>query len=83
VVGDGKNIRVFKDRWIPRPNSFRTITPDPGIDLCVADLMSSNHRWWDMEKLDRFLVAGDKEMVLSIPISWQGGEDFWLGILKK
>ena len=76
VVGDGKQIRVFKDRWIPRPSTFRTITPDPGTDLRVADLLSRNHCWWDVDKLDRFLLPGDKEMMLSIPVSWQGGEDY-------
>ena len=76
VIGNGKQIRVFKDRWIPCPISFMTILPDPRIDIRVADLFDRNRRWWDIDKLNRFLLAGDKEIVLSIPISWSGGEDF-------
>ncbi|KAK0584046.1 hypothetical protein LWI29_006910 [Acer saccharum] len=76
VVGNGKNIRVFQDKWIPRPSSFRTITPDPGGEIRVADLLSRNLRWWDIDKLNRLLLPGDKELVLSIPISWHGGEDY-------
>ena len=29
-----------------------------------------------MGKLNRWLLTGDKEMVMSIPISWQGGVDY-------
>ncbi|KAK3204299.1 hypothetical protein Dsin_018345 [Dipteronia sinensis] len=75
VVGDGSNISVFKDRWIPRPNTFKTITPDPGHDLCVADLLLRNYRGWDVDKLRRALLSVDKGIVLSIPISWSGGSD--------
>ncbi|TXG66711.1 hypothetical protein EZV62_007986 [Acer yangbiense] len=52
-----------------------TITPDPGYDIHVADLLDRNPRWWDVVKLDRLLLPCDKELVLSIPVSWLGGED--------
>ncbi|KAK3188913.1 hypothetical protein Dsin_028474 [Dipteronia sinensis] len=44
-VGDGNKIRVFKDQWIPRPLSFKPITPDPGAEIKVADLLDKDqHR---------------------------------------
>ncbi|KAK0580330.1 hypothetical protein LWI29_000723 [Acer saccharum] len=76
VVGNGQNIRVFRDRWLPRPSTFSTITSSPGSDLRVADLLDHNCRWWDIDKLDRLLLPCDKEIVQTIPVSWLGGEDF-------
>ena len=52
------------------------ISADLGLDIRVADLFDYNHRWWDIDKLNRFLLARDKEIVLSIPISWTGGVDY-------
>ena len=74
-VGDGDSIRVFKDQWLPRPSTFKPITPDPGIDLWVADLMDKNHLGWDPVKLCQFLILIDREIVLSIPVSRKGGLD--------
>ncbi|KAK3188789.1 hypothetical protein Dsin_028350 [Dipteronia sinensis] len=42
VVGVGQSIKVFKDRWIPRPTTFKTVTTNPDSDLLVADLLDVN-----------------------------------------
>ncbi|KAK3198630.1 hypothetical protein Dsin_022045 [Dipteronia sinensis] len=39
TVGDGNNIRVFKDQWLPCPSTFKPITHDPAYDLRVAELL--------------------------------------------
>ena len=75
-VRDGNNIKVFFDQWLPRPSTFRTITPDPGSDLRVADLMDRFRRGWDSEKLEQHLLPVDRDVVRSIPVSWNGGWDY-------
>ncbi|KAK3194099.1 hypothetical protein Dsin_025409 [Dipteronia sinensis] len=75
AVGDKNSIRVFKDCWLPRPCSFKPITFDHGIDIRVADLMNRPRTGWDMEKLNRILLPTDKEVILSILVSWSGGQD--------
>ncbi|KAK3200135.1 hypothetical protein Dsin_023550 [Dipteronia sinensis] len=83
VIEDGNNIRVFKDRWIPRPDSFLPVTSDPGTNIRVADLLDRNHRGWDVSKLNQFLLPVDKEIILSIPISWKGGCDYLIWHFDK
>ncbi|KAK2638075.1 hypothetical protein Ddye_025870 [Dipteronia dyeriana] len=34
-VGERKSIRVFKDRWIPQPCSFKPVTFDPGLTFVL------------------------------------------------
>ncbi|KAK3189299.1 hypothetical protein Dsin_028860 [Dipteronia sinensis] len=71
-VGNGRSIRIFKDRWLPRPNAFTPITPDPGNDLRVAALIDCDPPGWNLEMLDQTLFPVDMEAVLSIPIKPHG-----------
>ncbi|KAK3228943.1 hypothetical protein Dsin_000824 [Dipteronia sinensis] len=75
IVRDGNNIRVFKDQWLPRPSTFKPITPDPGSDLRVAELLDRNSSRWDSVKLHQLLLPIDRDIVRSIPVSWIGGHD--------
>ncbi|TXG57877.1 hypothetical protein EZV62_015706 [Acer yangbiense] len=68
-VGDGYSIRVFQDQWLPRPSTFRPISPDPGLDLRVSDLLDRNHLGWDHSKLNQFMLPIDRNIVASIPHS--------------
>ncbi|KAK2662764.1 hypothetical protein Ddye_001338 [Dipteronia dyeriana] len=74
-VGDGNGIRVFKDKWIPRPSSFRSVTSDPGTNILVYDLIDRSRRTWNREKLNQVLLPVDREAILSIHVSWRGGQD--------
>ncbi|KAK3205619.1 hypothetical protein Dsin_019665 [Dipteronia sinensis] len=69
VVGDGQSIRVFKDSWIPRPTTFKTITADPRSDLRVAALFDANRRGWDVDKLNSVLLQLIR-MFFYLSISW-------------
>ncbi|KAK3188614.1 hypothetical protein Dsin_028175 [Dipteronia sinensis] len=75
TVGDGKSIRVFRDQWIPRPCTFKPITRDPGHDVRVADLIDRSRRGWNEEMMAHLLIPADREAILSIPVSWSGGQD--------
>ncbi|KAK3221509.1 hypothetical protein Dsin_008534 [Dipteronia sinensis] len=74
-VGDGNSIRIFQDRWISRPSTFKTITSDHASDLRVAALLNRNGRSWDLNKLDFHLLPIDREATLSIHVSGKGGQD--------
>ncbi|KAK0575862.1 hypothetical protein LWI29_008303 [Acer saccharum] len=75
-IGDGSFIRVFKDQWIPRPTTFRPISPDPGVDLRVADLIDRVQMGWNFTKLNQYLLPIDRSVIASIPVSRLGGKDF-------
>ncbi|KAK3183014.1 hypothetical protein Dsin_030300 [Dipteronia sinensis] len=77
-VGDGNKIRVFKNQWIPRPISFKPITTDPRNDVKVADILDKDHHRWDIGKLNEVMLPIDKDVILTIPISWRICSDFLL-----
>ncbi|KAL0408285.1 UNVERIFIED_CONTAM: hypothetical protein Sradi_1762900, partial [Sesamum radiatum] len=76
-VGSGNSIRVCDDSCIPRPRSFKPITPppmSPGI-LKVAYLIYPINRDWNMIKVEELFLPIDREVILNIPVSQSGGDD--------
>ncbi|KAI9174057.1 hypothetical protein LWI28_011253 [Acer negundo] len=74
-VGDGSSLWVFKDKWIPCPNSFMPITLNPGSNILVSDLIDRYRRGWNTVKIDQVLLPIDKVVIISIHISWSSGQD--------
>ncbi|KAK3221484.1 hypothetical protein Dsin_008509 [Dipteronia sinensis] len=68
-VRNGRKINAFKDKWIPRLNSFKLITSDPSTEILVFDLFDRSRQGWNNDTLDQVLLLIDKEVVLSIPIN--------------
>lgn len=69
-VGNGEDIRVWLDRWIPREAFFMCIrrnTDSPG-DLLVADLITADRRW-NVELVREYCLEEDARLILSIPLS--------------
>ncbi|KAK3206927.1 hypothetical protein Dsin_020973 [Dipteronia sinensis] len=74
-IGNGNNIRVFKDQWLPIPSTFKNITPDSSCDLRVEALIVSDPPGWNLELLNQLFLYIDREVILYIPISFSGGQD--------
>ncbi|KAK3193165.1 hypothetical protein Dsin_024475 [Dipteronia sinensis] len=74
-MGNGSSIEIFKDQWLPRPSTFKPVTPDPRSDMRVAALIDHDFLGWNLELLDQTLLPVDREVILSIPISLSGGPD--------
>lgn len=52
-IGDGKKVFVYKDGWLPRPDTFKPVSP-PSLpaETKVAKLMN-NENQWDVSKLNQ------------------------------
>jgi hypothetical protein len=72
----GRVLMCFRDKWIPRPSSFKIITFDPGPKSLVSDLIDADRNCWKQDSLYNSLLPIDREAILAIPISWKGGRDF-------
>ncbi|KAK3222105.1 hypothetical protein Dsin_009130 [Dipteronia sinensis] len=70
-----RSLRVFKDQWLPRPCTFKPITPDPSSDMHVSALIDPDLSGWNLEMLDQTLLPVDREIILSIPINLSGCPD--------
>ncbi|KAL0347171.1 UNVERIFIED_CONTAM: hypothetical protein Scaly_1733100 [Sesamum calycinum] len=75
--GLGSQIRVWKDPWLPRPRSFRPITPAPSDlnHLRVADLIDPETSDWKVDLVQQLFWPLDSSIILTIPISIHGEED--------
>ncbi|KAL0411880.1 UNVERIFIED_CONTAM: putative mitochondrial protein [Sesamum latifolium] len=76
-VGSGSSIRIWSDPWIPRPRTFKPISPvrQPGGPRTVDELIDPISKDWDEAKVEESFLPIDRDVILSIPISLSGGED--------
>lgn len=76
-VGDGKKIKLLTDNWIPdcKPSSFKLLSPVP--DGTTVDLLiDEDLRSWDADLVRSVFKEDVANLVLQIPISRRGGDDF-------
>ena len=47
-VGDGKMIKIWRDKWIPSPSTYKFITPErtPEQIQWVSDLIDEDSKEW-------------------------------------
>ncbi|KAL0344526.1 UNVERIFIED_CONTAM: putative mitochondrial protein [Sesamum radiatum] len=70
-VGTGEHIRAWDDPWLPRPRSFKPITPAPVVpaNLFVADLVTPDGLDWDVVRVRELFWPEDSEVILGLPLS--------------
>ena len=71
IIGNGESGNIWKDRWIPTPNSFKVVSPRTSIldSELVSDLIHRDVRAWDAAKVRRTFLPHKAEVILGIPIS--------------
>uniref|UniRef100_A0A803Q185 RNase H type-1 domain-containing protein n=1 Tax=Cannabis sativa TaxID=3483 RepID=A0A803Q185_CANSA len=68
-VGDGSNIRVLEDPWLPRPVTFKIYDKPPLPEhLWVVDLKLGDGTW-DKPFISAVFNKDDAEMILALPNS--------------
>lgn len=45
-IGDGLNVQVWKDKWLPNSSTYKVVSPrlDSSLELRVSDLIDSKNR---------------------------------------
>ncbi|CAH9129020.1 unnamed protein product [Cuscuta epithymum] len=79
-VGNGREVQVWADAWLPGPGSGRVSSPKPvGImDMNVAALRTEDGKNWSVERVRSIFSQEDSRKILSIPISMFDKADiFW------
>ena len=78
-VGNGRNIKVFEDQWLPCGGSGRVISP-PGIhdpEMKVATLIDHELHCWKSERVDAILFPAEARVIKAIPLSLLDSLDCW------
>ena len=76
-IGNGEGVKIWKDRWIPSPKSFKVTSPISaysGMEK-VSSLVDVDRRGWDVGKVKNTFLPHEVELILSIPISARLPED--------
>lgn len=65
TIGNGDNIKIWKDRWIPRPTSFRPIANVFGgsPDARVVELIDWDSGQWDRTRINETFLPIDAELI--------------------
>lgn len=70
-VGNGSNINVWRDSWLPCDYDYNVANTSNVIvaDLRVSNLLDALHIQWDVDKVGAIVSTRDDATILSIPIS--------------
>ncbi|XP_030936139.1 uncharacterized protein LOC115961274 [Quercus lobata] len=78
-VGNGWNIKIFDDKWLPSGGSGRVTSP-PGIhdpELRVASLIDHDLHCWKSDRVDAIFSPAEARVIKAIPLSFLDSPD-WL-----
>lgn len=76
-IGDGTNIRIMGDHWIPSmpPELLQVKSPIPP-NATVHCLLDDELGTWNEESVHAFFHDDVAEEIMQLPISQHGGEDY-------
>lgn len=77
LIGNGRKVNIWHDRWLPSPDSFKVISPQRhNTDVeKVAQLIDSEAVTWKADLKREVLLPHEAEIIRSIPLSPQMPED--------
>jgi hypothetical protein len=82
-VGNGNKIKVWNDKWLPRPTTYKPISPRRLLDqqACVSELINQTTRTWNTGLISEIFLEEEAELIRSIPLSPLPVEDrlIWRG----
>ena len=71
TVGDGKQIEMWKDKWLRKPSDYKAQQLDTNQStlMKVDRLMDGGRMVWNMTKVKEVLIDQDATLVEKIPLS--------------
>uniref|UniRef100_A0A2N9GC52 Reverse transcriptase zinc-binding domain-containing protein n=1 Tax=Fagus sylvatica TaxID=28930 RepID=A0A2N9GC52_FAGSY len=76
-VGNGTNIRIWKDRWIPTRSTFKVQSPISILqeNTTVDALIFQDTRLWNAPLIDAIFEVSEADTIKSIPLSRRSSTD--------
>ena len=70
-MGNGRNIRVLEDNWVPNSSTHKVICPKGmfPLDSKVCDFIDVEKRCWDSDLLNQAFLPFEVEEIARIPLS--------------
>ncbi|KAL5548933.1 hypothetical protein UlMin_004164 [Ulmus minor] len=78
-VGSGRNIDIFKDRWLPEPSNFKVTTPRILLWIFKVAMLRLDNGDWNKALIEYLFNDDDTNAILSLPIGSFDHDDvlFW------
>ena len=77
LIGNGRKVNIWRDRWLPLPDSSKVISPqrhNTEVEM-VAQLIDNEVVTWKSEFIREVSLPHEVDIILSIPLSTQMLED--------
>lgn len=76
-MGDGRQIRVWMDMWLPWPSIFKVFLalPPEQVHIKVEELINTSTRVWRTDLLSKFFRLKEVSLILSMPLSFRAPDD--------
>ncbi|KAK3188279.1 hypothetical protein Dsin_027840 [Dipteronia sinensis] len=70
------SVRIFEDKWLPRPVTFKVITPKVENGIWLVRHLRTTSGAWTVSLIKNMFVEVDANAILSIPYSLNRWDDF-------
>ena len=76
-IGNGNKIRLWHDKWIPRPCTYKVISKEKpnSTNALVYELINKGTGEWNIDKLNSWFLLEEREAILGIPLSSSNTND--------
>ena len=82
-VGNGKQIHIWDDKWLPTPTTHKVITPPNNLLIfpMVSSLIDPATKWWRVDVIRATFLPFEAETILKLPLSRRLPKDklIWMG----
>ena len=70
-IGNGLNVQVWNDKWLPSSSIFKVVSPrlNSPADLRVSKLIDSENMCWNLHLLQQLFLPFEVEEIRSVPLS--------------
>ena len=78
VIGNGRRVHIWNDKWIPMANMYKVISPKVQISRrgeMVSCLLDEESKGWNVDLIRTKFLPHEAEVILGIPISSVAPED--------
>jgi hypothetical protein len=82
-IGNGLKVRIWKDKWLPRPSTFMVQSRPCFLDpnATVSELIDGEMHWWKVSLLEKLFTKEAAQLILTLPVSVSSQADLciWRG----
>lgn len=77
IIGNGKQVKIWKDKWIQRPTSYCIQSPISLLDenARIVELIDINNHYWKSDLINQIFNPEEVRAIYAIPLSFINRDD--------